>query len=151
MTTKKKPESEFANYEPGEPEDVKAKELAAQAKKHRHDERVESFKSFMYSASWIVGILAVVGAIIFGINRFVHYVNDQGRNKASFVATCLTAGNVYGFFNGDAVCFQGTVVAAIDSDGKKNCIAQGNYPIDVSTNQNSPMYMCMHGRIIAVR
>lgn len=151
MTTKKKPESEFANYEPGEPEDVKAKELAAQVKRIQHTKRVESFKSFMYSASWIVGILLVAGAIIFGFNRLVHYMNEQERSRAEFVATCLTEGNVYGRFNGDGVCFQGTVVAAIDSDGKKNCIAQGNYPIDVSTNQNSPMYMCMHGRIIAVR
>lgn len=147
----KKQEPTYDTYEPGEPEDVTAKEKAAADKQDRHDRRVYYVKETFKWIAWISLILVVLGAIVFGINRWVHAANESTRKQQAFYAACVTSGNHQYYYEGTTICFNGTVTNADTNagDGKNKCIAAGDYPVKAD-NGNSYFYLCVHGKIVSI-
>ena len=147
----KTPKPTYDTYEPGEPEDVAAKEKAATAKKRRHDNRVYRVKETFKWVAWISLFLVVVGAIVFGINRWVHAANEATRKENAFFASCVSAGYNQYYYEDTTICFNGTVTNTdyTVGDGKSRCIATGDYLVKAD-NGNSYFYLCVHGKIVSI-
>lgn len=142
--------TEFPVYEPGEPDDVKAKEKAVADKQARHERIVHAIKGTGLWIFWIAVILSVFVLIVFGINRWVHAVNEDIRYKESFYSSCVSGGNQVVNFNSDTVCFSGTVVDLdiTSSEGKNACLSNGDFPM---IDNSVPYHLCMRGKVVAVR